>query len=216
MSAPLRASRYPWRDDPLDSVWREELSFRQDKEPGGVRNAMPQRVHLDAMIHREDFATEDQQFAPDLFPALKITELSTDSPIMKLLRKPDFQRETNYWTPEQIVEFIESFLDDEVIPSLILWNSSSFVFAIDGGHRLSALRAWIEDDYGDRAISGAFYSGGISKEQKRVAARTRKLVEERVGRFSTLRSLVGSKDGGIQSRRAKNLFTRTITVQWVQ
>jgi len=64
------------------------------------------------------------------------------------LRKPDFQRETNHWSPEQVVTFIASFLDDELIPSLILWYSPSYIFVIDGGHRLSALRAWMNDDYG--------------------------------------------------------------------
>jgi hypothetical protein len=177
---------------------------------------MPQRVHLDAMIPREDFAVEEQEFILDLFPSVRIADLEATSPILKLLRKPDFQRETNYWTPDQIATFIESFLDNEVIPSLILWKSPSYIFAIDGGHRLSALRAWMEDDYGDRAISGAFFSGAISKEQKRIATRTRKLVEERIARFSTLRSLVDSTATGVQERRAKNLFTRVITVQWVQ
>jgi hypothetical protein len=28
-----------------------------------------------------------------------------------------------------------------------------YIFVIDGGHRLSALRAWMEDDYGDGTIS---------------------------------------------------------------
>jgi HNH endonuclease len=74
----------------------------------------------------------------------------------------------------------------------------------------------MEDDYGDRTISGAFYSGGISREQKRVANRTRNMIEGRVGRFSTLKSLVGGTGAGTQEKRANNLFTRVITVQWVQ
>jgi hypothetical protein len=70
----------------------------------------------------------------------------------------------------------------------------------------------MEDDYGDRTISGAFYSGGISREQKRVANRTRNMIEGRVGRFSTLKSLVGGTGAGTQEKRANNLFTRVITV----
>jgi len=50
---------------------------------------------------------------------LKITDLKPGL-IYSWLRKPDFQRETNHWTPEQLVTFIESFVDSEVIPSLIL------------------------------------------------------------------------------------------------
>ena len=59
--------------------------------------------------------------------------------------------------------FVASFLDNEVIPSLILWKAPAYMFVIDGGHRLSALRAWMEDDYGDKAISLAFYGGEISE-----------------------------------------------------
>jgi Protein of unknown function DUF262 len=97
---------------------------------------MVKRVTLDAMIPREDFAIEGEEFVLDLFPAFPVTNLSRKSPILKLLRKPDFQRETNHWSPEQVATFIASFLDNEVIPSLILWKSPSFVFVIDGGHRL--------------------------------------------------------------------------------
>ena len=178
---------------------------------------MPQRVHLDAMIPREDFAIEgNQDFVIDLFPSIRIADLQSDQPILKLLRKPDFQRETNHWTPEQLAIFIASFLDNEVIPSLILWKSPNYIFAIDGGHRLSALRAWMEDDYGDLNISSAFYGGAVSREQRRIATRARRLIEEKIGRYSTLRGLVDGKGNSEQERRAKLLFTRVITVQWVQ
>lgn len=116
---------------------------------------MPAHVTLDAMISREDFAWEGEEFVLDLFPGLPIANLGSNSPILKLLRKPDFQRETNHWSPEQIATFIASFLDNEVIPSLILWKSPSFIFVIDGGHRLSALRAWMENDYGDGSRRGS-------------------------------------------------------------
>ena len=35
----------------------------------------------------------------------------------------------------------------------------------------------MEDDYGDGALSGAFYKGEISDDQKRIAKRARKLIE---------------------------------------
>jgi hypothetical protein len=112
--------------------------------------------------------------------------------------------------------FVASFLDNEVIPSLILWKSPTYVFVIDGGHRLSALRAWMEDDYGDGALSAAFYKTEISEDQKRIAKRARTLVEQRVGRFSTLRSNVDTKGDSALVKRAKVLFTRALALQWVQ
>jgi hypothetical protein len=112
--------------------------------------------------------------------------------------------------------FVASFLDNEVIPSLILWKSPSYIFVIDGGHRLSALRAWMEDDYGDGALSAAFYKTEISEDQKRTAKRARKLIEQKIGRYSTLKSNVDTKNDSPVVKRAKVLFTRALALQWVQ
>jgi hypothetical protein len=149
---------------------------------------MPQRVVLDAMIPRADFgiADDSSNLQGELIRDFPMSYLDAKSPVLKLLRKPDFQRETNHWSPEQLVTLVESFLDGEVIPSLILWKSPMYIFVIDGGHRLSALRAWMEDDYGDGAISMQFYGPDISQEQKKIAKRTRTLIESRVGRYSKL------------------------------
>lgn len=180
---------------------------------------MAQRVNLDAMIPREDFEVSDEEaFELGLLADFPITHLTSESPVLRLLRKPDFQRETNHWTPEQVAVFIASFLDNEVIPSLILWKSPTYIFVIDGGHRLSALRAWIHNDYGDGVLSHEFYNGEISREQRKVAERTRRLVEARVGRYSSLKDLVGKKMEGdqISVRRGNRLFTRSLTLQWIQ
>src|ERR1051325_875780 len=178
---------------------------------------MARRVDLDAMIPREDFAISDEGYALDLIPAFPIQNLGSDSPILRLLRKPDFQRETNHWSPDQLVTFVASFVDNEVIPSLILWKAPRYIFVIDGGHRLSALRAWMEDDYGDGAISLSFNGGQITDEQRLNAQRTRKLVEQRVGRYSTLRSYVDKQaPSELLARRAQTLFTRALSLQWIQ
>lgn len=180
---------------------------------------MGNHVNLDAMIPREDFAvldTDKLSATDNPIKEFPVMYLGTESPILKLLRKPDFQRETNHWTPDQIATFIASFLDNEVIPSLIFWDSTSYIFVLDGGHRLSALRAWMEDDYGDKKLSEDFYAGQeISEEQKRVARRTRKLVEDRIGRYSDLCKLVDSPNTDLASKRAKVLFKRTLILQWV-
>jgi hypothetical protein len=175
---------------------------------------MPQRVSLDAMIPRADFGESDKEaeISGELIRDFPVSHLTSESPVLKLLRKPDFQRETNHWTPEQIATFVASFLDGEVIPSLILWKSPMYIFVIDGGHRLSALRAWMLDDYGDGPLSLTFYGGEMAEEQKRIAKRTRKLIEATVGRFSTLKDQV---DVTPAVRRAKTLFTRPLTLQWV-
>ncbi len=203
-----------------------DIRFHPDRKAvplvAGARDAlwegsMAKRVNLDAMIPREDFGVEDGVYDMDLIPGFPITSLNRESPMRGLLRKPDFQRETNHWTPEQVVTFIASFLDNELIPSLILWKSPRYVFVIDGGHRLSALRAWMEDDYGDEAISKSFYNGHISRDQAKVAKRTRELVESKVGRYSALKGTVDHLNVGVEpDKRAARLFTRALTLQWVQ
>lgn len=177
--------------------------------PPGV--VMANRVNLDAMIPREDFAVEAEDYTIDLIKDFPISHLNPDSPILKLLRKPDFQRETNHWNPEQVVTFVSSFLDSEVIPSLILWKSPTYIFVIDGGHRLSALRAWMEDDYGDKAISSTFYNGHIPEEQKRIAQRTRNLIEQKVGRFSDLKNYVDAKIC-LQSFAGRKYYLRGVSL----
>jgi hypothetical protein len=179
---------------------------------------MAQRVNLDAMIRREDFGVTGEEYTLDLFKDFPIANLEQGNPIFRLLRKPDFQRETNHWSPEQIATFIESFVDNEVIPGLILWKAPNLIFVLDGGHRLSAVRAWMENDYGDGPITAAFYKGEISNDQKKAAKRARTLIESRVGRYQTLRQLVGSQDNTQQKtvQRATRAFTRSLSLQWVQ
>jgi hypothetical protein len=171
------------------------------------------------MIPRADLAVVgDDDLTMDLFPGFPISNLQIRSPIQVMLRKPDFQRETNHWTAVQVSTFIASFLDNELIPSLILWNSTTHIFVIDGGHRLSALRAWMEDDYGDGSISRKFYDGELSEEQKKIARRTRALIEKTIGRYSDLKAIIdnNSEADELSTRRARNLFKRALSLQWVQ
>ncbi len=107
---------------------------------------MPTKTNLDALIVREDFEVLD---TPVQFPAIQtiqIRDLEQGSFFYQVLRKPDFQRETADWTSERISEFVDSFLSGDLIPGIILWNSGSNIFVIDGAHRLSALIAWVQDD----------------------------------------------------------------------
>ncbi len=179
---------------------------------------MANKVILDAMIRRADFAQQAESSTLELGDKITIEQLSNKSPITKLLRKPDFQRETNHWSPAQVAALIESFAKGELIPALILWKSDAFVFVIDGGHRLSALRAWMDNDYGDGAKSREFFGPNIPKAQIARANATRRLVEKTVGRFSDLQELTDedmkndTKLGTVYS----TVFTRSLHVQWIQ
>lgn len=134
-------------------------------------------VNLDALIPRDDFARQTDQPA-DAFEqvgTIAVRDIGHEGLIGPLLRKPDFQRETNHWTPDQVASLLECFVNGDLIPSVILWRSSYYIFVIDGGHRLAALRAWVEDDYGDGAVSRRFFGADIPASQLKSARAVREL-----------------------------------------
>jgi hypothetical protein len=134
------------------------------------------------------------------------------------LRKPDFQRETNHWTPTKVADLVRSFLDLDLIPAIILWKSGHYYFVIDGAHRLSALMAWIHDDYGDRKQSTDFFGGRVSEEQKRVAEQTRKLVNKTVGGSYAEYAAHASNPSTAPDKlkgRIGNLGVNSLVAQWV-
>lgn len=179
---------------------------------------MASKAILDAMIRRADFGLQTEGASVDLSSTLTIDQITGGSPYAKLLRKPDFQRETNHWSPLQVATLVKSFATGELIPALILWKSDSFIFVIDGGHRLSALKAWATNDYGDQIESLGFFSGNISEDQKRKARETRRLVENAVGRFSDFKSMtdVELSSGSALAKLASTIFSRSLQVQWIQ
>src|SRR5262245_39439766 len=102
-----------------------------------------QLVNLDAMIPREDF--EDREPSKPSGSRRSITEIRVEDleqgrPLFATLRKPDFQRVTASWSAEKVADLVNSFINEEFIPSLIMWESnlSGKLFVIDGAHRLSA------------------------------------------------------------------------------
>lgn len=180
------------------------------------------RVNLDALIQRQDFeAGTTAASTQDREPIFKLEELERRRVYFSVLRKPDFQRTTNNWSPEMIVNFVQSFLDDELIPSIIIWHSKDTgkVFVIDGAHRVSALIAWVNDDYGNGPLSKAFFGEGIPSAQKKFDKETRELMEERVGRFTELLEQAANPPTGeetLKLRRGRAIATRIPDLQRVQ
>lgn len=181
---------------------------------------MAKKVNLDALIPREDFEVEDNHKSIGKNTStLSITDLKEDAFFFSAVRKPDFQRETNEWDSDTICNLIESFLDGELIPALILWRSaSSFTFVIDGSHRISALAAWINDDYGDGLITKQFYDGRVPDEQIEIAEQTRAIIKKKIGSFSDYQLAIKSpeKVDAKIAQRAKSLGALAIQLQWVE
>lgn len=173
-------------------------------------------VNLDAMVPREDFAAGGDTSGGNPRGTISITDLDNGF-FSNALHKPDFQRETTHWTPDKIVDLVKAFMKGDLIPAVILWQRGSRVFAIDGAHRLSALIAWISDDYGDGATSIKFFGGEIPDKQKQVAEKTRRLMKKEVGSYNEfvgMRQSMHNLTPEQQSLIAR-LGTNSIVAQWV-
>jgi hypothetical protein len=141
-------------------------------------------VNLDALIPREDFAAPTTPYKGTPLGSIGMGMLKEEF-FAQSLRKPDFQRETSNWTPQKIVDLVAAFLDGDLIPAIILWRSGQYVFVIDGAHRVSALLAWIYDDYGDKHRSVNYFQNQVPEEQKRLAEQSRKLIETHIGTYES-------------------------------
>lgn len=172
------------------------------------------QVNLDAIIQREDFESGSQAKGELKETRFNVPQLMRGEYIFDALRKPAFQRETSNWSPRVIVEFIQSFLDGDLIPAVIVWKSqyTHRLFLIDGSHRVSALAAWINDDYGDGPISREFW-GTITPQQARFHRQTQELVLKEIGTYESLKGIVPSSASEQMKRRLSNLNTRPIPLQ---
>lgn len=174
------------------------------------------KVNIDALIPREDFETTGVTNSGNLKHSVSVSDF-TSGFFYPFIRKPDFQRETSEWDAKKICDFLESYINGDLIPSIILWRSSSgLFFVIDGAHRLSALTAWIFDDYGDGEHSQKFYEGNIAQDQKHIASETRKYINKRIGAYKDIiESPKQASPNPDYLARAKNLGAFSIQVQWV-
>jgi hypothetical protein len=174
-------------------------------------------VNLDAMVLRADFATQpDADQTYDMVQSISLRDFTPGALAGPNLRKPDFQRETNHWTPAQVFSLLDCFVNGDLIPSVILWKSPTNIFVIDGCHRLSVLRAWVEDDYGDGPVSLMFFDRNIPVTQRKIADKTRKLINDKIGSFKHVQAKLAQPDLEIEEKKRLNaVILRALSIQWV-
>ena len=175
-------------------------------------------VNLDALISREDFEVIETNSRVSSFNQnVSVKDLEIGEFFYAGLRKPDFQRETSDWTDDQLCEFIQSFIDGDLIPAVILWNSGPYNFVIDGAHRLGALIAWINDDYGDGVISQKFFNNEIDEEQRDIAIKTKQKIRNTVKPYSEYKKAIADSSGSDRDvlEKALSLGRTSIQLQWV-
>ncbi len=176
------------------------------------------KVNLDALIPREDFEIDGGASVQGLADKLKISELvKGESFFYSSLRKPDFQRETSDWDKNKIAAFIKSFIEGDLIPSIILWQAGQYTFVIDGAHRLSALISWVNSDYGDGFISQSFFNHEIDNEQRRVAEQTKRFVDKEIGTYKSFMDAVRNPEQANPEllKSANRLGFLSLQLQWV-
>ena len=173
-------------------------------------------VNLDALIRRADLAAPGE--AAEDITSLPITGLAPKGFLYPALCKPDFQRETANWSSEQVADLISTFVRRDLIPAVILWRAGQDVFVIDGAHRLSALIAWVHDDYGDGEVSRKFFHNAIAPEQQRAADRTRSLVQAEVGSYLDHQMAIEYPQNARPdvAERAARLGWQDIPAQWIR
>lgn len=176
-----------------------------------------QTANLDALIPREDFAFGSIESGGSPRANMALSDLTEEGFFADNLRKPDFQRETTHWSPVKIVDLVKAFLNGDLIPAVILWERGNEVFAIDGAHRLSALLAWIRNDYGDGTASVAMFGSGLTDEQRKIADRTRRLMRKEVGSYAEFKGLRSNKEGASeeQLRWLSRIGINSLVIQWV-
>jgi hypothetical protein len=174
-------------------------------------------VNLDALIPREDLSVGEGVVTGkqgDL--KISMTHLR-DKFFAGTLRKPEFQRETIQWSPAKIVDLVSAILDDQLVPAVILWHAAPHNFVVDGAHRLSAMLAWIYDDYGDGERSIKLFGPNIPPEQLALANKTRTLAEKMIGSYTRFAAGLDHPKIAtpLQKIRIPNMSMAHFVAQWV-
>jgi len=181
--------------------------------PARGDDLMAHKVNLDALIERADFEiTSDEEGFP---PVFTLPELEERKNTFKILRKPEFQRSTSDWTPQQVVALVKNFVDRDLIPAIIIWNSPARLqFIMDGAHRLSALIAWVNDDYGYGVISQQIYGrDNIPQTQKVAHDATVALMETTVGSYRSLIQIGSTDNAGTPEQRKRALGMNSFAIE---
>ena len=158
------------------------------------------KVYLDHLVARENLRYTALGFVgkPIGKPSsqdLRLSDLYGTHPssLAGFLRKPDFQRATSAWTPEQCVSLLESIVHRQVVPSIIMWSSSEnpYTYILDGAHRVSVVIAWLMDDWGEGYLRAVLQDGNQpyadpaeAADVQEAARKVRALVQAKIGAFS--------------------------------
>ncbi len=178
-----------------------DMDFFKAKVKEGLEIKMiapNEKVKLERILTR-GIVTETSQASGNLKPRIELRDLKSDDLFFRQLRKPYFQRDTNSWNVDRVEKMLNSFTEDMLIPSVILWNSKrDGIFVVDGAHRLSALAAWVNDDYG-------------KKIDYLKHLQIKAYIDKTIGEFKELETSHSEDKKEIQNI----LATKSINIEWI-
>lgn len=165
---------------------------------------MNDKCQLEHLIPRIEIEenNEDVSFSPSERKAsFTLSDLEQGAFFYDQLRKPYFQRDTNQWSVAKIERLLETFLDDGLIPAVIMWETNNGeILIIDGAHRVSSLIAWVNDDYGKLDLNTVNSHHALSD-----------YFNEKIGSYQNIKISKDEKYKKIKSIIAK----KSIPIQWV-
>lgn len=200
----------PYKIKKNDEIEKIQLNYIQDKitKDEAIKQvkenliiasiAKNDNVKLELLIKRGE-VTEEKYISQNNTTQITLNQLMYNDLTYKRLRKPYFQRDTNSWSVERIKQLITSFKEDMLIPSVILWDSKTDgIFIVDGAHRLSALIAWVNDDYG-------------KKIDYKKHIQVKKYIDETVGNYNELKN----SDKEEHQALLNILAMKSLHIQWI-
>lgn len=162
------------------------------------------KCNLEHLIPRSDVENSNNNSVisqSDRRSSFNLTELEKGQFFYEQLRKPIFQRDTNQWTVERLEKLVVTFLDDGLIPAIILWEDmDGSIYVIDGAHRISSLIAWVNSDYGKENELNDSNHAAIEE-----------YMNSRIGSYQEIKQ---SKDEKYKTEK-QIIAKRSIAVQWV-
>ncbi|EIO5737334.1 DUF262 domain-containing protein [Listeria monocytogenes] len=165
------------------------------------KNTKCQLEHLIPRVEIDEETESASVAQVDRRSSFTLTDLEKGQFFYQQLKKPYFQRDTNEWSVDRVEKLIDTFLEDGLIPAIILWETNEGdTLIIDGAHRVSSLIAWVNDDYGDVNVSSSNNHHALSE-----------YFNERIGNYNTIKTSQDEKFKKIKQIIAK----KSIPLQWV-
>ncbi|MEQ7217189.1 DUF262 domain-containing protein [Vagococcus fluvialis] len=163
------------------------------------------KCHLEHLIPRIELDSESESAnfhqTTDRKANFSLTDLENGQFFYDQLKKPYFQRDTNEWTVERVEKLLSTFLEDGLIPAIILWETNEGdILIIDGAHRISSLIAWVNNDFGRVNVSSTNTHHEISD-----------YFNSKIGNYEDIKRSKEEKYKNIKQIIAK----KSVPIQWV-